>query len=115
MSALLLFDVPVDVTAFEECFGERFHPLLLRIPRLKELTVNRVGGAGKGVPSFYMVVEALFSTEEAMQEGLNSEEGQAVARDMGLFASGGVTVLFCQRAVDLSNQQPPFGANLAPA
>lgn len=103
VSALLLFGVPEDVTAFEKYFGEHFRPLLLRVPRLSELTVNRVGGAAKGVASFHMVVEALFSSEEAMQEGLNSEEGQAVARDMGHFASGGVTVLFCQRTVDRPN------------
>ncbi len=31
-----------------------------------------------------------------MQEGLNSDRGQAVARNYGHFASGGVTVLCCE-------------------
>jgi hypothetical protein len=31
-----------------------------------------------------------------MQEGLNSKIGQKMASDFNKFASGGVTILFCQ-------------------
>ena len=33
-----------------------------------------------------------------MQESLNEADGQAMARDFQVFASGGVTILFCQSA-----------------
>ena len=93
-SALILFGFPNDPVAFETHFAEKYRPLLLRIPRLKKLIVNRVAGAAKGDPAFYALVEVQFASEEAMQDGLNSEDGQAVARELELFASGGFDVLF---------------------
>ncbi len=100
VSALILFGVPTDPGAFDKHFAEVYRPLLLRIPRVKELRLHRVDGAAKGDPPFRVVAEVRFSSEEAMQEGLNSEEGQAMARELGRFASGGVTVLFCQTRVE---------------
>ena len=96
VSALILFGIPDDPAAFDEHFAKVYHPLLLRVPRLEELRVHRVAGAAKGKAPFRVVVEVRFASEEAMRAGLNSEEGQAVARNVGRFASGGVTVLFCQ-------------------
>jgi hypothetical protein len=39
-----------------------------------------------------------------MQEGLNSEIGQTIGRDLKNFASGGVTVLFCNTDTITDNQ-----------
>ena len=39
-------------------------------------------------------MELQFDSEDAMQEGFNSEKGQAMARDLYRFASGGATTLF---------------------
>ena len=103
VSTLILFGHPVDQAAFEKHFAEIHRPLLLGIPRLEKLQVQRVAGAAKGDAPFHMVVVAQFDSEQAMQEGLTSEEGQVLARDMGLFASGGVTVLFCQTTMEPLN------------
>ena len=46
------------------------------------------------------MVEMHFSSEEAMQAGLNSEAGQAMAKDLSKFASGGVMVVFAQSVVE---------------
>jgi uncharacterized protein (TIGR02118 family) len=99
-SALILFGFPRDREAFEDHFAESYRSLLLAIPKLEKLIVNRVAGAVKGDPPFYALVELQFASEEAMQEGLNSAEGQAMARELGSFASGGYTVLFSRATVE---------------
>jgi len=99
-SALFLFGYPRDTIAFEEHFDRSYRPLLLAIPRMERVTVNRIAGAAKGDPPFYLLAEVQFASEGAMQEGLNSEQGQAMAREMGLFASGGFTVLFSHTAIE---------------
>jgi uncharacterized protein (TIGR02118 family) len=99
-SALILFGYPRDTAAFEGHFDRSYRPLLRAIPRMERVTVNRIGGATKGDPPFYLMVEVQFASEEAMQEGLNSEQGQTMAREMGSFASGGYTVLFSRTAVE---------------
>jgi hypothetical protein len=53
-----------------------------------------------------MIVELHFSSQEAMQEGLNSKIGQKMAGDFKRFASGGVSILFCQ-----SNKTTSDGIN----
>ena len=68
--------------------------MLLRLPNVKEVVTHRIAGAALGDALFHLVVDLRFSSEEAMQEGLNSEEGRAVAGDLANFASGGVTILF---------------------
>ena len=96
VKVLALFGEPSDRETFDEYFNGNHHPLLAKIPRLEQLVVNRIAGSVLGNSPFYLIVELQFASEEAMQEGLNSEQGQAMARDFGMFASGGVTVLFSQ-------------------
>ncbi len=55
-------------------------------------------GAATGQAPYHLVVELRFPSEEAMQGSINAEEGQAMARDLQAFASGGVTILFCRTA-----------------
>ena len=95
VKVLLLFGNPVDKLAFDQHFEDSHYPLLLKIPKLDFVQVNRVAGAVIGNSLYHLVVELHFPSEEAMQEGLNSESGQVMARDFGGFASGGVTVLVC--------------------
>jgi len=58
-----------------------------------------VAGAVTGENTYHLTVELELSSEEEMQNGLNSESGQIMARDFSNFASGGVTVLPCQTQV----------------
>ncbi len=69
-------------------------PLVRGIPRLERLVTNRIAGSLTGESPFYLLIELHFQSEEAMQEGLNSEAGQAMGADFSRFASGGVTVVF---------------------
>ena len=95
VKVLVLFGNPVDIPLFEQHFERVHRPLLAQIPELQAFQINNVVGAVVGEPSFHLVVELQFLSEEAMQEGLNSDQGQAMARDLPNFASGGVTILLC--------------------
>lgn len=95
VKVLVIFGNPVDTQSFEQHFERVHRPLLAQIPQLQAFQVNTVAGAAVGESSFHLVVELHFPSEEAMQEGLNSDQGQAMARDLANFASGGVTILLC--------------------
>jgi uncharacterized protein (TIGR02118 family) len=97
VNALVLFGVPLDREAFDTYVDERHHPMLLGLPNVEEVATHRIAGAALGEALFHLIVDLRFSSEEAMQEGLNSEEGRAVASDLVNFASGGVTIL-CSNA-----------------
>ena len=96
VNVMALFGMPLDLAVFDEYFAAKHQPLLLHVPNVEQLVINRIAGAASGESPFYLIVELHFPSEQAMQEGLNSEAGQAMASDMGNFASGGVTVLFSQ-------------------
>ena len=107
VKVLVLFGNPIDPQAFDRHFEQLHQPLLAEVPGLDELHINRVSGAAKGDSPFYLIAELWFASEEAMQGGLNSELGQRMAQDFGSFASGGVTVLFCQSCAAHSRSQGP--------
>ncbi len=94
VNTLVLFGLPLDKQAFDEHFAERFQPLLRKVPNVDQIVVNRIAGAAKGEPPYYVMVDLQFHSEVAMQEGLNSDAGISMAGDLATFASGGVTVLF---------------------
>ena len=95
VKVLLLFGKPRDQVGFDNYFEQTHRPLLSKLPDLEVLRINHVAVAVTGESPFYRIVELEFRTEEAMQNGLNSEIGQTMAQDFGSFASGGVTVLLC--------------------
>jgi uncharacterized protein (TIGR02118 family) len=92
---LILFGKPVDEISFQRYFEESHCPIVKRIPRLETANFNWVAGSIEGDAPYYLVVELIFAAEEALQDGLNSEAGQAMAQDFTNFASGGVTILLC--------------------
>lgn len=96
VKVMLLFGKPMDQEGFDRYFEQTHRPLLARLPNLEALRVNQVAGAVIGESPFYLIVELEFSSEEAMQVGLNSESGQTMAKDFNNFASGGITVLLCR-------------------
>ncbi len=96
IKVLILFGTPEDEEAFYTQFSATHLPLIEAVPCVERLSTTLVTGAAMGESPFALIVELEFPSEEAMQQGLNSEEGQAMARDYPAFASGGVTVLFGQ-------------------
>jgi uncharacterized protein (TIGR02118 family) len=104
VKAIMLFGNPVDTNEFDAYLEAKSLPMLLNLPHVHGIKVNRVAGAAIGESPFYLMVELEFSSEEKMQEGLNSEIGQTIGRDLKNFASGGVTVLFCNTNTITDNQ-----------
>ena len=96
IKVLVLFGTPEDEDTFFPYFRATHLPLIEAVPCVEQLTTTRVAGTAMGESPFTLIVELQFPSEEAMQEGLNSEAGQTMARDYPAFASGGVTVLFGQ-------------------
>ncbi len=90
---LILFGPPVDDAAFARYFEETHRPLLDRVPQLGAVETNWVTGAVIGDVTVHLLVELNFASEQALQDGLNSDAGQKMARDYPSFASGGVTIL----------------------
>lgn len=100
VTVLVLFGPPLDEAAFQTYLDDTHRPLLRRLPNVEQVTVHQVAGAATGQTPYRVVVELRFPSEKAMQDSLNSDEGQAMARDFQAFASGGATVLLCQSATD---------------
>ena len=96
IKVLVLFGTPKDEGAFFTHFSATHLPLIEAVPYVERVSTTGIVGAAEGESPFGLIVGLEFSSEEDMQQGLNSEAGQAMARDYPVFASGGVTVLFGQ-------------------
>ncbi len=90
---LVLFGPPVDKAAFARYFEETHRPMLDSLPHSEAIEVNWIARLVTGNVPVHLLVELIFPTEEALQDGLNSAAGQKMARDYPNFASGGVTIL----------------------
>ncbi len=96
VKVLILFGVPEDAGEFDEYFEDTHRALLKALPDVHQLSIDRVAGVAAGDFPYYLIVEIKFQNEQQMQNALNSEPGQAMARNYSKFATGGTTVLFCQ-------------------
>ena len=92
---LILFGKPIDEMSFQRHFEDAHRSILKCLPKLEATNINWVMGSIGGDSPYCLIVELIFATEEALQDGLNSEVGQTMAHDFTNFASGGVTILFC--------------------
>ena len=103
---LILFGPPVDAAAFARYFEETHRPLLDRLPHLGAVEAHWVTGSVTGDVAVHLLVELNFPSEQALQDGLNSDAGQKMARDYPSFASGGVTILLSKsvRLLTAGNQ-----------
>jgi len=95
VKVLILFGDPEDSDKFDEHFDNTHQELLKSLPEVDQLIVNRIAGVVVGDLSYYLIIELHFQSEQQMQNSLNSEQGQAMARDYAEFATGGTTILFC--------------------
>ena len=102
---LVLFGRPLDTAEFDRHFETVHRRLLEKVATVRSVSINYVSGSVTGESPFHLVVELFFASEKAMQDGLNSEAGQTMARDYANFASGGVTILPCR------SHEVSFGLN----
>src|SRR5579885_215622 len=79
---MALYKKPVDVAKFEEVYFGTHIPLTKAMPGLRRLEVNRVTGAPRGEPAYYLAASLYFDDEATMQHSLASEESRAAARSL---------------------------------
>ena len=85
---LVQYGQPADPRAFDEHYRDVHIPLARKIPGVVRFTIAHPSPVGDG-PAPYLVAELDFESEDAMNEALGSNPGQAAAADIGNFATGG--------------------------
>jgi uncharacterized protein (TIGR02118 family) len=94
---VVLYNQPKDTVAFEKYYATTHVPLFKS--HAKEIGVTRAellkfGTFSDGKPAaFYREVDLRWDSQEAMEQGLESDGWKAVAADIAKVASGGFTVL----------------------
>ena len=89
-----LYAHPQDPAAFDRHYREVHAPLATKVPGLKGYTVHRPASLNPQEQSpYYLIANLYFESMAARQTALQSPEGQAAARDLQNFATGGATLL----------------------
>lgn len=93
-----LYKHPADAAAFDRYYYELHVPLAKTIPGLTryEVTRSAVGKLGGGSTPYHLIAALSFSSLAAIDAALASPQGQAVAADLGNFASGGVDLFVAE-------------------
>jgi uncharacterized protein (TIGR02118 family) len=82
---------PEDPAAFDAHYRDTHAPLALAQPGLVRFTFGHPRSLDPAQEAPYLVAELDFDSEPAMGESMASPEGRAAGRDIGNFATGGVT------------------------
>lgn len=89
-----MYRTPTYAAAFERYYFDKHVPLAKTIPGLRSYEVTRGPLAAMGGPAPYHLVATLsFDSRAAIDAAIVSPQGQAIAGDMGNFATGWVDVL----------------------
>lgn len=91
-----LYRKPADAAAFDRSYFETHIPLVSRIPGLRRMDVNRVTGAPRGEPEWYLITELCFDDKAALERAMASPENAAAGKNLMSFARGLVTFLYAE-------------------
>ena len=87
------YGTPDDTAAFDAYYRDVHTPIALKQPGLLRLTFGHAQSLDPSQQAPYLVAELDFESEAAMGESLGSPEGRAAGKDLGNFATGGVTLV----------------------
>ena len=89
-----LYKKPADTAAFDAYYFGTHLGIAKKVPGLTRYEVNSgpIGGP-QGDSPYHVAAILSFESAEALQRGLGSPEGQAVAGDLANFAQAGVELL----------------------
>ena len=87
------YGTPTDTAAFDTYYKDTHTPIALKQPGLLRLTFGHAQSLDPAQQAPYLVAELDFESEAAMRESLGSPEGRAAGKDLGNFATGGVTLV----------------------
>jgi uncharacterized protein (TIGR02118 family) len=97
VKAVVLYGPPAEPDAFERHYADTHTALAMAIPGLQRFEAGRGFATpdGSAVP-YQRIAELTFNDMDALQAGLESDEGQAAVNDIPNFATGGVTIFFAE-------------------
>jgi len=97
VKAVVLYGPPAEPDAFERHYADTHTALAKAIPGLQRFEAARGIATPDGTPVAYQrIAELTFNDMDALQAGLESDEGQAAVNDIPNFATGGVTIFFAE-------------------
>jgi len=92
-----LHGFPADPEEFDRYYRSIHTPIVQRIPGVRNIRFGRVVRTvdGKAAP-YYLVSDVYFDDMTALENALASPEMQEAIADVPTFATGGVTIMFCE-------------------
>jgi uncharacterized protein (TIGR02118 family) len=96
---IVAYNQPSDADAFFTHYTEVHAPLARAIPGLSGFEWSKVLATPTGeAPRYALLAELTFDSMESLGVGMASEEGQAAAADVGVFASNGADMFISELA-----------------
>jgi len=86
---LVLYNMPEDPAEFDRYYRDVHIPLAKSLPGLRRYTISRDVTLIRGSEAFYLIAALDFDDRAALENAFASPEGQAAARDVPKFATGG--------------------------
>jgi uncharacterized protein (TIGR02118 family) len=92
-----LHGMPSDVAEFDRYYRDVHTPIVQRIPGVRTIRFGRVLKTADGAPPpYYLVSDVYFDDMASFEEALTSPEMHEALEDVPNFATGGVTIMFCE-------------------
>lgn len=89
---IALYRTPPDPAAFDRHYAEVHTPLILKVPGLLGMRVNRPAAHLYGEPQYYLMSELLFADRDAYDRAMASPENRTAGKDLMSFARDLVTM-----------------------
>ncbi len=88
---------PTDPTEFDRYYRNVHMPLVQGVPGVRNIRFGRVVQTANGSPPpYYVVSDVYFDDMAALEAALGSPEMVEAIDDVPNFATGGVTIMFCE-------------------
>ncbi|WP_404864376.1 EthD family reductase [Georhizobium sp. MAB10] len=92
---IALYKKPADTEKFDAYYRDTHIPLAKTIPGLTNYEISTSSIATpEGQAPYYLIAMLSFESLSAINEGLQSPQGQATAADLANFADAGVDLIF---------------------
>ena len=91
---IAMYKTPHDTKAFDDYYYSTHVPIAKKIPGLTgyEVSTGAVGSP-TGASPYHLVATLSFESMASLQNALGSPEGNATAKDLANFATGGVDLI----------------------
>jgi uncharacterized protein (TIGR02118 family) len=92
-----LHGFPTDTDEFDRYYRSVHTPIVQRVPGVRNIRFGRALQTVDGEPApYYLVSDVYFDNLAALEAALESPEMKEAIDDVPNFATGGVTIMFCE-------------------